>query len=178
MMRQLLSAPAHDQRPAPLAVPHLVPLAGEWALWRDIAVRTAGFPVSGLGVFGSQNERAALRAVARDPLFQTAVTWQNRAAMHNAVGKIAGGAPAPASRQRQREETDFDSPVLARILCRQLRRAAADTPGRPARFTEMLPAPDDCWLADQDGRRYTSELRLIAVDLDRRTAGSEHSRVT
>ena len=62
---------------------------------------------------------------------------------------------------------DFDSPVLTRILCRQLRRAAADFPGRPARFTEMLPAPDDCWLADQDGRRYTSELRLVAVDMRR-----------
>jgi lantibiotic biosynthesis dehydratase-like protein len=104
-MRQLLSVPAPNQRPAPLAAPHLMPLAGEWALWRDIAVRTAGFPVSGLDVFGSQDERAGLRAVARNPLFQTAVTWQNRAAMHNAVGKIAAAAAAPGSRQRQREET-------------------------------------------------------------------------
>jgi Lantibiotic dehydratase, N terminus len=103
-MRQLLSAPGHGRRPAPLAQPHLVPLAGEWALWRDIAVRTAGFPVSGLEIFGSQDEQAGLRAVARDPLFQKAVTWQNRAAMHNAVAKIAAGAAAPGSRQRQREE--------------------------------------------------------------------------
>ena len=103
-MRHLPSAPAHGRRPAPPAVPHLMPLAGEWALWRDIAVRTAGFPVSGLDIFGSQDERAGLRAVARDPLFQTAVTWQNRAAMRNAVGKIAAGAAAPGSRQRQREE--------------------------------------------------------------------------
>src|SRR6516225_11404905 len=103
-MRQLLPAPAHGRRPAPLAVPHLVPLAGEWALWRDIAVRTAGFPVSGLDIFGSPDEQAGLRAVARDPLFQTAVTWQNRAAMRNAVGKIAAGAAAPGSRQRRRQE--------------------------------------------------------------------------
>jgi Lantibiotic dehydratase, N terminus len=88
----------------PLAAPHLVALAGEWALWRDIAVRTAGFPVSGLGIFGSPDEQAGLRAVACDPLFRTAVTWQNRAAMHNAVAKIAVGAAAPGSRQRQREE--------------------------------------------------------------------------
>jgi hypothetical protein len=73
---------------------------------------------------------------------------------------------------------DFDSPVLTRILCRQLRRASADFPGRPARFTEMLPAPDDCWLADEEGRRYTSELRLVAVDLDRRASASQHSRTT
>jgi hypothetical protein len=74
---------------------------------------------------------------------------------------------------------DFDSPVLTRILCRQLRRAAAGFPGQPARFTEMLPGPDDCWLADQSGQRYTSELRLVAVDLGRKassrlgTPGSE-----
>ena len=104
-MHDLLSAPAHNPRPAPPASPHLVPLAGEWALWRDIAVRTAGFPVSGLEIFGSPDEPAGLRAAARDSLLQTAVTWQNRAAMHNAVGKIAAAAPAPPSRQRQREET-------------------------------------------------------------------------
>ena len=97
-----LLAPGH--RPGPPAGPHLVPLAGEWALWRDVAVRTAGFPVSGLGIFGSPDEQAALRTVARDPQFQTAVTWQNRAAMANAVGKIAGGAPTPGSVQRRREE--------------------------------------------------------------------------
>jgi hypothetical protein len=95
---------ASGHTPAPPAEPHLTSLAGEWGLWRDIAVRTAGFPVSGLDIFGSQDEQAGLRAVARDPMFQTAVTWQNRAAMRNAVAKIAAGAPAPGSRQRQREE--------------------------------------------------------------------------
>jgi len=34
----------------------------------------------------------------------------------------------------------------------------------------MLPGPDDCWLADQDGQRYTSELRMVAVDLGRRAS--------
>src|SRR5579859_5480940 len=95
---------APGRAPSPLTEPHLTPLADEWALWRDIAVRTAGFPVSGLGIFGSRDEQAALRTVARDPLFQTAVTWQNRAAMRNAVAKIAAGAPAPGSAQRRREE--------------------------------------------------------------------------
>lgn len=69
---------ATDQIPARPAEPHLVPQAGEWALWRDLAVRTAGFPVSGLDIFGSPDEQAGLRAVARDPMFRTAVTWQNR----------------------------------------------------------------------------------------------------
>lgn len=103
-MRHLLPARANDRALAPTAAPHLVPLAGTWALWRDIAVRTAGFPVSGLDIFGSPDEQAGLRTVACDPLFQTAVTWQNRAAVHNAVGKIADGVPGPGSRQRRREE--------------------------------------------------------------------------
>src|SRR5215472_14291484 len=95
---------ATDQIPARPAEPHLVPLAGQWALWRDLAVRTAGFPVSGLDIFGSPDEQAALSAVARDPRFQTAVTWQNRAALRNAVAKIANGAAAPGSARRRREE--------------------------------------------------------------------------
>src|SRR6516165_7427487 len=70
---------------------------------------------------------------------------------------------------------DFASPVLTRILCRQVRRAAADFPGQPVRFTEMLPAPGDCWLADQDGRRYTSEMRLVAVDLGRKASSRPKS---
>jgi hypothetical protein len=32
------------------------------------------------------------------------------------------------------------------------------------RFTEMLPTPDDCWLADPDGGRYVAELRFVGVD--------------
>jgi len=35
------------------------------------------------------------------------------------------------------------------------------------RFTEMLPGPEGCWLQDADGHRYTSQLRVIAVDLTR-----------
>jgi lantibiotic biosynthesis dehydratase-like protein len=104
-MRRVPLAPVQGRRrAAPAAVPHLVSLAGDWALWRDLAVRTAGFPVSGLGVFGSPDEQAALSAVARDPLFQTAVTWQNRAVMRNAVAKIANGAAVTGSTRRRREE--------------------------------------------------------------------------
>jgi hypothetical protein len=72
---------------------------------------------------------------------------------------------------------DFDSPVLTRILCRHLRRAAAEFPAQPVRFTEMLPGPDDCWLADQADRHYTCELRLVAVDLGRRASQDHPSHV-
>jgi hypothetical protein len=98
------STQAARRRRGGSAEPHLVPLAGEWALWRDLAVRSAGFPVSGLDVFGSPDERAGLCAVASDPLFQEAVTWQNRAAMRNAVRKVAGRTPAAGADQRRREE--------------------------------------------------------------------------
>jgi hypothetical protein len=29
---------------------------------------------------------------------------------------------------------------------------------------EMLPAPDEAWLTDAEGQRYTAELRLVARD--------------
>jgi hypothetical protein len=29
---------------------------------------------------------------------------------------------------------------------------------------EMLPAPDQAWLTDAQGQRYTAELRMVAVD--------------
>jgi hypothetical protein len=59
---------------------------------------------------------------------------------------------------------DVESPVLARILCRQARHAAEGAPGQRIRFTEMLPMPEQCWLTDPDEKRYVSELRLVAVD--------------
>lgn len=45
-----------------------------------------------------------MRGVARDPMFREAVTWQNPAALDNAVLKLADGSPAKPSRARQREE--------------------------------------------------------------------------
>jgi Lantibiotic dehydratase, N terminus len=79
-------------------------LAGGWVLWRDFAVRSAGFPVSGLEAFGAGDESGRLAAVAADPLFGEAVTWQNRAAYANAVAKVAARSPTKPSRARQREE--------------------------------------------------------------------------
>jgi hypothetical protein len=66
---------------------------------------------------------------------------------------------------------DFDSAALVGMLARVVRRtlaSPADTrAGTSIRFTEMLPGPGGCWLEDAAGRRYTSELRLVAVDLTR-----------
>ena len=44
-----------------------VALSGQWELWPEFAVRSTGFPASGLDVFGPEEEER-LVAVARDPL--------------------------------------------------------------------------------------------------------------
>ena len=82
---------------------HLVPLSGDWALWRDLAVRSAGFPVGGLDVFGGEDESERLSEIALDPAFGEAVIWQNPSAYRTAVAKIAGRGAEPGSRRRQRD---------------------------------------------------------------------------
>jgi hypothetical protein len=53
---------------------------------------------------------------------------------------------------------DFDAPVLIDAWIRQLRR------GTSVVLTEMLPDLGSLWLTDAEGERYTSELRVVAVD--------------
>jgi Lantibiotic dehydratase, N terminus len=80
-----------------------VALAGDWALWRDFAIRAAGFPVTGLDVFGAGDEGERLREVASDPLFREAVAWQNRQALVTQIGAIARALPQSGSKRRRRE---------------------------------------------------------------------------
>jgi hypothetical protein len=56
---------------------------------------------------------------------------------------------------------DLDAPLLVRNLIRACgsSQSTDDVP-----LVEMLPRPEDLWLTDLAGCRYTSELRLIAVD--------------
>ncbi len=60
---------------------------------------------------------------------------------------------------------DFDSPLSLDIFSRRLRKAS-ELKGAAAlaKISEMLPRPDQLWLHDAEGRHYTSELRLVAVD--------------
>ena len=83
---------------------HLVALTGDWAVWRDFAVRSAGFPVTGLDVFGAPDEPARLQEVARNPAFREAVTWQSREAFASAVNKLADDTRESPARRRRREE--------------------------------------------------------------------------
>jgi len=66
---------------------------------------------------------------------------------------------------------DLDSPIYAMMLCRQLRNALRrDVPlSSEIAVTEMLPTPEFLWLTDEAGRRFTSELRIVAIhEADRR----------
>ncbi|MEU3721336.1 lantibiotic dehydratase [Streptomyces sp. NPDC031705] len=60
---------------------------------------------------------------------------------------------------------DLDAPLLVRNLQRAVRLAAAlPSGGLCLDLGEMLPGPDDLWLADVDGGQCTAEFRLVAVD--------------
>ncbi|MET9621860.1 lantibiotic dehydratase [Streptomyces sp. NPDC006464] len=106
----------------PTNAPHLVPLGGSgWSVWRDSALRSAGFPARlaadladhglarvadahGAGTADAAEYAAAfteaearlsatVRRMAADPLFREAVTWQNRALVANCLDKAAAGEP-------------------------------------------------------------------------------------
>lgn len=74
---------------------------------------------------------------------------------------------------------DFSSPVYVNLLAKMTRGLSASAAegkagdGRDAQepldvtISEMLPGPGQAWLSDAQGRRYTSELRFVAVDLSR-----------
>lgn len=63
---------------------------------------------------------------------------------------------------------DFDSPLYVRMLAKQIRNALrlGLAPATEFRMSEMLPAHGQSWLPDAAGRRYTSELRIVASHQD------------
>jgi hypothetical protein len=59
---------------------------------------------------------------------------------------------------------DFAAPLLVENLARVVRKARKQDLATPVDVVEMLPGPDQLWLKDQAGRRYTCEFRVVAVD--------------
>ncbi|MET7678407.1 lantibiotic dehydratase [Streptomyces seoulensis] len=58
---------------------------------------------------------------------------------------------------------DFESPAYVNLFAKAVRRLARqDSEGRLT-VTEMLPSPEQTWLTDDQGNRYTSELRFVAL---------------
>jgi hypothetical protein len=62
---------------------------------------------------------------------------------------------------------DFESPIYVNIFTKAVRRLAREKPEASLKISEMLPSPEQTWLTDHHGERYTSELRLIVVAGDR-----------
>ena len=61
---------------------------------------------------------------------------------------------------------DFDSPIFVHLLAKIVRRQAQE--GKEAAtiaFSEMMPTFEQLWLPDAEDNRYTSEFRIVALDL-------------
>ncbi|MCX4386331.1 lantibiotic dehydratase family protein [Micromonospora peucetia] len=75
--------------------------------------------------------------------------------------------------ERKPFHLDFGNPLSVEVLLSHLRRQQRAEPTGRVTFVEMLPDPDQLWLTDAAGRRYTAEFRITCVD--QRTAGNGHS---
>jgi hypothetical protein len=60
---------------------------------------------------------------------------------------------------------DLGSPVLVDIFSRIVRQAEESREGARICISEMVPGPHELWLPDSKGRLYTSEFRIVALDL-------------
>ena len=61
---------------------------------------------------------------------------------------------------------DFESPILVDMFSKMVRRTAeGEQPEKFVDLSEMLPTPDHVWLRDEDNRKFTSEFRIVAVDM-------------
>ncbi|MBI3687572.1 MAG: lantibiotic dehydratase [Actinobacteria bacterium] len=66
---------------------------------------------------------------------------------------------------------DFTSIPLTNLLASTIRRLARSAEDGDVTFSEMLPDPSGLWLADADGERNTSELRLVVAEVP---GGGQH----
>jgi len=98
--------------------------------------------------FARLRDESARYAAARD--------WRQRAGLPGEVFVKVPGEVKPFS-------VNFDSVHSINILAKSLRRLQ-ETPGSRVQFSEMLPAADELWLTDSAAGRYTSEIRIVAVD--------------
>jgi hypothetical protein len=83
--------------------------------------------------------------------YETVVRWARGLGLPRFVFATVPPEPKPI-------HVDFGSPVQIEIFVTYLR--AAEELG----LSEMLPGPDELWLHDAQGHRFTSELRVAATD--------------
>ncbi|MEU9919212.1 lantibiotic dehydratase [Streptomyces sp. NPDC051001] len=126
-------APSGPHRPR-IAIDRLVIAREAWSFKAaDIAWATA------------KNASERLRA---------ALLWSRRLGLPDRVFYQVDGEVKPIY-------LDFTSPTLLDLAATAIRRATREVTDGKVTFSEMLPAADQCWLPDVDGRRYTSEFRMI-----------------
>ncbi|MFK0246845.1 lantibiotic dehydratase [Amycolatopsis azurea] len=89
--------------------------------------------------------------------FVLARRWRDELGLPRFVFVVSPGEPRPFY-------VDFDAPVFVNIFAKAVRRLARQDPDGRLSITEMLPTPEQAWLTDDKGNRYTSELRFVAVD--------------
>ena len=78
--------------------------------------------------------------------------------------------------ERKPVYADLTSLASIDLIARALRRSRRDAgPDATLTVVEMLPTPDQAWLVDAHGRRYSAELRVVAVDQKQtRSRKAEH----
>ncbi|NIL41662.1 lantibiotic dehydratase [Salinispora arenicola] len=90
--------------------------------------------------------------------FVRARRWRRQAELPRFVFVVSPAEPRPFF-------VDFDAPVYVNILAKAVRRMSRQgDPEARLVITEMLPTPEQTWLVDDQGERYTAELRFVAVD--------------
>jgi hypothetical protein len=85
--------------------------------------------------------------------FLEARRWARRLGLPRLLFARVGAEPKPVF-------VDLESPAYVEMLAKSVRGAIDGE----LSLSEMLPEPGQCWLTDPDGRRYTSEFRVVAVD--------------
>ncbi|WP_341718118.1 lantibiotic dehydratase [Micromonospora sp. FIMYZ51] len=90
--------------------------------------------------------------------------------LHHALRRVCAehGMPrhlfATVHGERKPFHVDLANPLSAEVLLSQLRSGRRRDPDGTVTLAEMLPGPDQLWLTDERGRRYTAEFRLACVE--------------
>jgi amino acid adenylation domain-containing protein len=107
------------------------------------------FPAAELAFAGTADEARRYRE---------ARAWATRTGLPRHVFLRSAGERKPV----YADLTGLASVDLVARSVRRARRHAGDAAA--VTLTEMLPAPDQLWLTDAEDRRYSAELRVVAVD--------------
>jgi len=152
--------PARDQ---PSAAPaHLVRLTGDWALWRTVCLRGAGFGVHLLAALGDADLASAadalMRVRRRDGSFERGLL--------EVVGHLISSTAINC------HDMMPPGPHTPRVTIDDL-MVSRERWALPAAGPAFADTPDQAWLTDAQGHRYTAELRMVAVD---QKTGAGHLR--